>query len=329
MFSPESILALKTFWIGLAAAALFSYPIYAWLKSNVKQKIDPYAPEGHQLKKGTPTMGGLMILAGALVPMVLTAMRAKDARPTWMFIFLLVTFGAIGFVDDYVIPRMIEGKRGLGWKQKFGLEILCGGIASYMAFSAFDWRFALFLFLILFYSNAYNFADGLDGLSGSLWLGLSVGVIGLATYGRGDVVAPILAIAGAVVVFLFYNAPPAKIFMGDVGSLPLGAILGAVVGMLFMPGAFNYNVKNAIGFLPLAIFSFVMIAELVPVPMQVAYYKLTKGKRIFPATPIHHAFEKKGWPESRVVWAFALFQLLISLAAIAIACGDPWDRILF
>lgn len=328
MFSPDFIAKMPIFWVGLIAAALFSYPIYAWLKSNVKQKIDPYAPEGHQLKKGTPTMGGLMILAGALVPMLWYGTRAPDARPAWMFIFLLVTFGAIGFVDDFVIPRMIAGKRGLGWKQKFGLEILCGGIAAYMAFPAFDFRFGLFLFLILFYSNAYNFADGLDGLSGSLWLGLTVGIVGLATYGRADVVPPMLAIAGAVVVFLFYNAPPAKIFMGDAGSLPLGAVLGAVVGMLFMPGAFNSAEKHAIGFLPLAIFSFVMIAELVPVPMQVAYYKLTKGKRIFPATPIHHAFEKKGWPESRVVWAFALFQLLISLAAIALACGDPMDRIL-
>lgn len=328
MFSPKFIVDLRMFWYGLLAAALFSYPIYAWLKSNVKQKIDPFAPEGHQLKKGTPTMGGLMILAGALVPMLWIASRAPDARPSWMFILLLVTFGVIGFVDDFVIPRMIEGKRGLGWKQKFGLEILCGGIASYMAFPTFDFRFALFLFLILFFSNAYNFADGLDGLSGSLWLGLTVGIVGLATYGRGDVLPPMLAIAGAVVVFLFYNAPPAKIFMGDAGSLPLGAVLGAVVGMLFMPGAFSYNEKHAIGFLPLAVFSFVMIAELVPVPMQVAYYKLTKGKRIFPATPIHHAFEKKGWPESRVVWAFALFQLLISLLAIVLACGDPVERIL-
>lgn len=329
MFSPDFINAMKTFWIGLAAAALFSYPIYAWLKSNVKQKIDPFAPEGHQLKKGTPTMGGLMILAGALVPMLLTAMRAKDARPSWMFLLLLVTFGVIGFVDDFVIPRMLSGKRGLGWKQKFGLEILCGGIAAYMAFPAFNLQFALFLFLILFFSNAYNFADGLDGLSGSLWLGLTVGVVGLASYSRPDVALPMLAIAGAVVIFLFYNAPPAKIFMGDVGSLPLGAVLGAVVGLLYMPGAFDFKQISPIGFLPLAVFSFVMIAELVPVPMQVAYYKLTKGKRIFPATPIHHAFEKKGWPESRVVWAFALFQLLISLAAIWIACGDPLDRALF
>jgi phospho-N-acetylmuramoyl-pentapeptide-transferase len=315
---------ITIFWQSVLGAAVFSWPIFSWLRSNVKQKIDPYAPEGHQLKKGTPTMGGLIVIAGALCGLIAERLRSapidfKKLGSQDIFLFLIISFGLIGFVDDFVIPRMIAGKRGLGWKQKFLMEIVFGGVAASIAFPIFSFAWCVFLFLILFYSNAYNFADGLDGLSGSLWLALTVGVVGLATVGNPNAAAPMIAIAGGIVVFLFYNAPPAKIFMGDVGSLPLGATLGAGVGMLFLNPTFeSTGSAPAIPFLPLAILSFVMIAELVPVPLQVAYFKLTKGKRIFPATPIHHSFEKKGWPESRVVWAFALFQLLLSVAAISI-----------
>jgi len=311
------------FWISLLASAALSWPIFSWLRSNVKQTIDPHAPEGHQLKKGTPTMGGLMILAGAIVGIISDMQTRGEGAwtgPHGMFLLLLVSFGLIGFVDDFVIPRIMKGKRGLGWKQKFILEIALGGLAAYMAIPEFSIEWGLFLFLILFFSNAYNFADGLDGLAGSIWLGLAVGLIGLSAIGNPMSIGPVLAITGGVIVFLFYNAPPAKIFMGDVGSLPLGACLGAAVGILFLNPPFQQPVvASTIGFLPLFIFSFMMIAELVPVPMQVAYYKLTKGKRIFPATPIHHGFEKKGWPESRVVWCFALTQLLLSAAAITLA----------
>lgn len=316
---------IPIFWQSVLGAAIFAWPIFSWLRRNVKQTIDPYAPAGHQLKKGTPTMGGLIVLAGALTGLIAEMLRSGPLTemikgPQGMFIFLLVTYGLIGFVDDFVIPRVIPGKRGLGWKQKFIMEIVLGGVAAWIAFPSFSLEWGLFLFLILFFSNAYNFADGLDGLSGSLWLGLAAGVVGLAALGNPHAGPPMIAIAGGIIVFLFFNAPPAKIFMGDAGSLPLGAVLGAAVGILFMNPSFGDTaIHPAIGFLPLTILSIVMLAELVPVPLQVAYYKLTKGKRIFPKTPIHHSFEEKGWPESRVVWSFALFQLLLSLGAIALA----------
>ncbi|MEQ1823557.1 MAG: hypothetical protein ABL949_13685 [Fimbriimonadaceae bacterium] len=321
---------LQVFWQAVAGAALCSWPIYSWLRNNVKQKIDPHAPPGHQAKQGTPTMGGLIILAGAVIALVLNRFReapfslgtslhggskAESAHTLDVFLLLLIGFGMIGFVDDFVVPRMMAGKRGLGWKQKLALEILVSGIASSMIFPSFGLNWFSTIFLILFFSNAYNFADGLDGLSGSIWIGLTLGIVGLTTFVDLNLALPMVAIAGATLVFLGFNAPPAKIFMGDVGSLPLGAVLGAIISVLSMKSDVQ------VGWLPILILSLLMIAELVPVPMQVAYFKLTKGKRLFPSTPIHHGFEKKGWPESRVVWTFALLQLLCSVAAYSIALG--------
>lgn len=324
-------------WQSFAGAAICSWPIYSWLKKNVKQKIDPHAPAGHQAKQGTPTMGGLIILAGALIallahrwreaPLSLATSlhggsRAESLQPLDVFLFLIVSFGIIGFIDDFIVPRMKAGKRGLGWKQKLAMEIVFSGVAASMLFPAFEFAWFSCVFLILFCSNAYNFADGLDGLSGSIWLGMTLGVVGLASLAEPILATPMIAVSGATLVFLAYNAPPAKIFMGDVGSLPLGAMLGACLSMLAMKTPSHpLTGSPPIGWLPIVLVSLLMIAELVPVPMQVAYFKLTKGRRMFPSTPIHHAFEKKGWPESRVVWMFALFQLLCSLAAYTVAVG--------
>jgi phospho-N-acetylmuramoyl-pentapeptide-transferase len=138
--------------------------------------------------------------------------------------------------------------------------------------------------------------------------------------------------AGAFIPFLFWNAPPAKVFMGDVGSLPIGAFFGACAAKLVLAHSYfqTYDPGFVGGYsygsllVPVLIVSVVMIIELVPVPMQVGYYKLTK-KRIFPMTPIHHSFEVKGWPETRVAWSFILFQLLLVVLALAyLSAGGPW-----
>ena len=184
-------------------------------------------------------------------------------------------------------------------------------------------------FTILFFANAYNFSDGLDGLSGTLLLGLLLGMLGLCWNGHqfeASFATPLIFIAfGAVIPFLFWNAPKAKVFMGDVGSLPIGALLGGF-WFLGFPGP---NELKRIGpepallpygstfYLALGVWSLMMVAELVPVPLQIASVKLRK-KKIFPYTPIHHAFEKAGWPETRVVFVFALLQLIFSMAAITI-----------
>lgn len=329
---------LKVFWVSFAASAIVAWPIYRWLKSTVKQKIDPYAPETHQAKQGTPTMGGLIIVMGALAGLAASVqlvfgglekggpLQALLANQLPGIAILLIGFALIGFVDDYVIPKLIPGKRGLGWRQKLVLEVAVAIVAMYLVYAPLKEGTPIVVgaFLVLFFSNAFNFADGLDGLSGSLWIGLSLGLLLLASavVSSTGVQISVLAILGGTVAFLFLNAPPAKVFMGDVGSLPLGAILGLCVTALLWPypPIQSQQIEFESGLvLPLAIWSFLMIAELVPVPMQVAYFKLTKGKRLFPATPIHHGFEKKGWPESRVTWTFALFQLLLSLAAVTVA----------
>ena len=307
------------FWWSFLAAALLAWPIYRLLLlTKSRQKIDPHAPETHQRKQGTPTMGGLIIVVGAAVAMALTL---RDARPSvggftsgaWI---LLLGFAAIGFIDDFVVPRIWKGKRGLGWKQKIILEFGLAGLASHLVMPAPYLAFWMTLFLILFFSNAYNFADGLDGLSGTVWLALAYGLMSFSN-GAAPTQEIVMAISGATVVFLFLNAPPAKVFMGDVGSLPIGALLGWCIAANLWSGSWNPAEIDLTLAPALLVLSFVMIAELVPVPMQVAYFKLTKGKRLFPMTPIHHAFEKFGWPETRVVFAFALTQLLLSLAAIS------------
>lgn len=307
------------FWWSFFAAAVVAWPIYRLLLlTKSRQKIDPHAPETHQRKQGTPTMGGLIIVVGTAVAMALTL---RDSSMTvsgftagaWI---LLVGFAAIGFVDDFVVPRVWKGKRGLGWKQKIILEFGLAGLASHLVMPAPHLAFWLTFFLILFFSNAYNFADGLDGLSGTIWLGLAVGLT-MISNGEAPHGTIALAITGGTVVFLFLNAPPAKVFMGDVGSLPIGALLGWCVASNLWSGTWNPGELDLTLAPALLVMSLLMVAELVPVPMQVAYFKLTKGKRLFPMTPIHHAFEKKGWPETRVVFAFALTQFLLSLAAIS------------
>jgi len=323
---------LKVFWISFAASAIVAWPIYRWLKGTVKQKIDPYAPETHQAKQGTPTMGGLIILVGAVVGYCSIPNFAPRepgsvkgdlslAFHGLALIILLVGLGLIGFADDFIVPRVFAGKRGLGWKQKLIPEILAATLASYATYGE-RWGAIVFAaFCVLFYSNAFNFADGLDGLAGSIWAGLTLGlVLLLAAPNYFAISAVIIAILGGAVVFLWLNAPPAKVFMGDVASLPLGAVLGYAVSQLLLPAGWKGGplAMQTPMIVPILILSLLMIAELVPVPMQVAYYKLTKGKRLFPATPIHHGFEKKGWPESRVTWTFALFQLLLSLAAVTV-----------
>lgn len=307
------------FWWSFLAAAVVAGPIYKLLLlTKSRQKIDPHAPETHQRKQGTPTMGGLIIVVGALVAL---ALMLRDSprfvsgftAGTWI---LLLGFAAIGFVDDFVVPRVWKGKRGLGWKQKILLEFGIAGLASHLVMPAPYLAFWVTFFLILFFSNAYNFADGLDGLAGTVWLALALGLAYVWNAAAPtDVV--VLAISGATVVFLFLNAPPAKVFMGDVGSLPIGALLGWCIAANLWSGSWNPAEIDLTLAPALLVLSIIMIAELVPVPMQVAYFKLTKGKRLFPMTPIHHAFEKVGWPETRVVFAFALTQLLLSLAAIS------------
>jgi phospho-N-acetylmuramoyl-pentapeptide-transferase len=246
-------------------------------------------------------------------------------------------------------------KRGLGWKQKILMQVFFALIAGLML-TGWTWNLSvgLSVFLILFYSNAYNISDGLDGLSGTLLLGLAAGFAALSWH--SVVFSPVALLAvplfAAAIPFLFLNAPPAKVFMGDVGSLPIGAILGLIASVLILPptawphgpiqgvtgdrysvetGTFGGTVNWPM-VLPIAILSIMMLVELVPVPLQVLGTKIAK-RRYKPApgeqtapdlrpfkfkTPVHHAFEDAGWPETRVTACFALTQLVLSLAALSL-----------
>lgn len=308
------------FAVALVSGAALAWPILkALVALKARQTIYSLAPETHQKKQGTPTMGGLIILAGLLAALLIVDQM-------WFVAAWLLGFALLGFADDYIVPRLAKEKRGLGWKQKFAGQVILAGLAPLVfGIPVTVATEALFIFVVLFYCNAYNFADGLDGLAGSLGLILCLGFYllsdGRSGLSMGDIV---VALAGAYIPFLFLNAPPAKVFMGDVGSLPLGALFGAAAcRILVVPWTGMTPYSSAVilewhpeMILPVIILSLVMVAELVPVPLQVGFYKLTK-KRIFPMTPIHHAFEVKGWPESRVVWSFFLAQFILMVLAVA------------
>ncbi len=276
------------------------------IRLKSQQTISAHVQE-HAHKQGTPTMGGLIIIAGFLVS-ALVVQGQKAIVP----ILLVALFAIIGFVDDFVVPRMAKGKRGLGWKQKLGMQIL--GTILIARIGTDNWTIiGLVLFFVLFFSNAYNFADGMDALAGTLAILI---VIPLAIFSdlsglRSFTPSLMAALAGAMIPFLFYNAPPARVFMGDVGSLPIGALIGYT--FVEIPVR-SIHLHWGLYVLPLFVLALVLIAELVPVPIQIASVKL-RGKRVFPKTPIHHAFQDAGWPETRVVWMFLLTQTVCSALA--------------
>lgn len=288
-----------SFWIAFVVAALAARPIWlALIKWKSRQTVSQHAPEGHAVKQGTPTMGGLILLAG-LIPAL--AIAGGDLK--WPGLALVIGFAIVGFVDDFVVPRMFPGKRGLGWKQKILMQVVVAGIGAVLAGGS-PLEMGFLVFWVLFFSNAYNFSDGLDALAGGILLAMALGLVMF-----GGPLAPFgLALAGAAIPFLFVNAPPAKVFMGDVGSLPIGALLGLC--------AVKISARYGVG--PSAVWGLVMAAELLPVPMQILAVKTIK-RRIFPYTPIHHAFEKAGWKETRVTAAFVLTQLLCTVAALTLA----------
>lgn len=254
-------------------------------------------------------MGGLIILVGIAA--------AVFAWPTGMQTpaLLAIGFSVIGFVDDYLWPRLKPGSRGLAWKPKLVLQLAAAWVPLLLADGRFMAMSIAMAVLIVAYANAFNFADGLDGLAGGIAaiLGSAFALIGLHA-GHADMVVVSASIAGGSIAFLFWNAPPAKVFMGDVGSLPIGALFGWLAIRSVDPG-----LRGGTDFLPVLILSLVLVAELVPVPLQILAVKLWK-RRIFPATPIHHGFEVKGWPESRIVWTFLLVQAIAAAIGVTLAC---------
>ncbi len=304
---------------------------------QIGQAVREDGPRSHLSKSGTPTMGGALILLAIFV----SALLWSDLGNRYVWVVLLVTlaFGAIGWVDDYrkVVAR---NSRGLPARWKYLWQSLAGLAAAIFLYVTADvpaatelivpffksvnwamgWGFVLLTyFVIVGTSNAVNLTDGLDGLAimPAVLVGGALGafayLVGHAEFSRylhipfipgaGELVVFCAALGGAGLGFLWFNAYPAQIFMGDVGALALGAALGVIAVI----------VRHEI---VLFIMGGIFVLETVSVMLQVASYKLT-GKRIFRMAPIHHHFELKGWPEPRVIVRFWIITVILVLFGLA------------
>lgn len=279
------------------------------------QSIREEGPQSHLKKSGTPTMGGMIFLAGFLCALALTLNFSRET-----LIMVLGTFGMglVGFLDDYLIIKRRKNE-GLRPKQKlagqFLVAVLLTGIVSYyygtsikIPFIKESWDMGLIYYpfmvvFILAIANGVNLTDGLDGLAGTVTFfnvifftaaATLLNMVGLASAG--------MALAGGLIAFLFYNRYPAKVFMGDLGSLALG---GAIAAMSMMTGTVLY----------VLIVGIIYVVETLSVTIQVAVYKKTK-KRVFKMAPLHHHFELSGWKEQQIVSRFAFITILMAAVSL-------------
>jgi phospho-N-acetylmuramoyl-pentapeptide-transferase len=314
--------------------------IIRWLKSKQGegQPIREDGPESHLLtKKGTPTMGGVMILLSVVTPTILWADITNHY--IWIVLFVTVGYGLVGFGDDY-LKLTKRNSKGLPGKLKLALQFAIGFVAAlwihwvapesmsnHLAVPFFKdvlinlgpFYFVFVMLVMVGASNAVNLTDGLDGLA-IVPIMITAGCFALITYlvgnlkfadylqlhhvpGAGELAVFCAALVGASLGFLWFNAPPAQVFMGDTGSLAFGGSLGVV----------SVITKHE---LVLAIIGGLFVAEAVSVILQVASFKLT-GKRIFRMAPLHHHFEKLGWKEPTIVIRFWIVASILALVGLS------------
>jgi phospho-N-acetylmuramoyl-pentapeptide-transferase len=305
---------------------------------QIGQVIRQDGPQTHRAKSGTPTMGGLLILTAALVP---TLLWAKWTNPfVWIAVLTTVAFGAIGLVDDY-LKIVHRSHHGLRPRYKMGLQILAGAVVGLvllalqrenlyntrLVFPFFKelipelgWAYLPFaVFVLVAESNAVNLTDGLDGLAISVFAVAAAAYTALAYVVGNRVLAEYLllvhfspvseltifcgSLVGASLGFLWYNSYPAEIFMGDVGSLALGAALGTVAILIKQE-------------LLLVIVGGVFVLEALSVVLQVGYFKATGGQRLFRMAPLHHHFELVGWSEPKVISRFVIAAIVFALFSL-------------
>ncbi|HTA98860.1 MAG TPA: phospho-N-acetylmuramoyl-pentapeptide-transferase [Bradyrhizobium sp.] len=328
----------------IATGALFVFLFGPWIIDHLRlrqgkgQPIRTDGPQSHLLtKKGTPTMGGLMILSGLVVG---TLLWANPANPyVWIVLAVTLGFGFVGFYDDYLKVTQ-QSHSGFAGKIRLAIEAAIAIAACYALVRLgreqlssalvipffkevvlnFGWFFVLFgAFVIVGAGNAVNLTDGLDGLAivpvmiAAASFGLIAYLVGNAVFsdylqinyvaGTGELLVLCGAMFGAGLGFLWFNAPPASIFMGDTGSLALGGMLGAIA----------VAVKHEI---VLAVIGGLFVLEAVSVIVQVVSFKLT-GKRVFRMAPLHHHFEQKGWTEPQIVIRFWIISVMLALAGLS------------
>lgn len=291
-------------------------PALRRLKFGQTERED--GPQSHLKKNGTPTMGGLIFLAAIIVTSLLFV---KDFPGIIPILFVTVGFGVIGFLDDY-IKIVLRRSDGLMPKQKMFGQLIVTGIFVFYCFKntggemttiipflpdqtlKLGWVGIPVAFLaILGTVNGVNFTDGVDGLCSSVTLLIAV-FFAVVAWGTGSGLEPITcAVVGALMGFLLFNVYPAKIFMGDTGSLALGGFVVSTAYMMDMP-------------IFILLVGLIYWAELLSVMIQVTYFKKTGGKRLFRMTPIHHHFELGGWSETRVVAVFSIVTALMCLISL-------------
>ena len=299
----------------------FLIPLLRAMKAG--QSIKEIGPNWHKGKQGTPTMGGIMFIIAILAAVLIFGWK-DFAAGNWAGLFVVVfatLYGVIGFVDDYAKIKKKENT-GLtaGWKFLLQLALAIAFLAVLRFFGQLSpnlyipfinvyltlpwWLYLIFAaFVIVGCVNAVNLTDGLDGLAGSVTLAVAIFFAVLsACWDKGPVGIAAGAVAGGVLGFLVYNFYPAKVFMGDTGSLFLG---GAVCGLAFALDA-------PLVLIPVGI---IYIAETVSDILQVGYFKLTHGKRIFRMAPLHHHLELGGWSEVRIVLTFTAVTVAFCLLA--------------
>jgi phospho-N-acetylmuramoyl-pentapeptide-transferase len=317
--------------IGLLLGPSLIY--YLKVRQRRGQPIRADGPQSHFAKRGTPTMGGLLILVAVTASVVMWMNVASIY--VWATLLVIAGFGLIGFFDDYAKVKKAH-HAGLSGKTRLALEFVIAGVATWMmvSYSGTDlfipfvqepvanlgWLYIPFgAFVIVAFGNAVNLTDGLDGLAtmpviiASLAFLLIAYMVGNAVYseylgipfvrGVGDLTVVLMAMVGAGLAFLWFNAPPAAVFMGDTGSLALGGALGAVA------------VATHHEFV-LVIVGGLFVIEALSVVIQVLVYKRT-GKRVFLMAPIHHHFEHKGWSEATIVIRFWIISFILALAGLS------------
>jgi phospho-N-acetylmuramoyl-pentapeptide-transferase len=304
--------------ISFAISALLGPVVIPFLRKLKVGQTERKELESHQKKMGTPTMGGVMILASIIITSLI---YIKDYPKIVPILFLTVAFGIIGFLDDYlkVVLKRTDGL--LAWQ-----KMLCQ-IGVTALFAVYMWKYSgvsltllipfsggkywdigwmaipLMFIAVIGIVNGTNFTDGLDGLASSVTIMVAT-FFSVVAIGMNSGVEPITcAVVGALTGFLLFNVYPASVFMGDTGSLALGGFVAGTAYMLQMP-------------IFILIVGLIYLVEVLSVMIQVTYFKKTGGKRIFRMAPIHHHFELGGWSETRVVAVFSITTAILCLIAL-------------
>ena len=319
----KSVLAMMIGFILSLIVAVISIPILRKFKAS--QRLSVYLENTHRSKVGTPTMGGIIFIVPTILSLILLYFMDKITinYSLLIVVFTFVSYAIIGIIDDMLII-IKNNNAGLSKSAKFLLQLIVAIVFFYLFMASgnepllwihflnikwsMGWFYGLFiLFVIVDSSNAVNLTDGLDGLAGGL-SAIAFATYGIITWATGwlvgyeEVALFCFILFGSILGFLVFNVKPAKVFMGDTGSLSLGATLGSIAIITRHE-------------LLLVVIGIVFVIETITAILQIIYYKLTK-KRLFPMTPIHHTFEKLGWEERDIVKLFWIVGLIGSMVAI-------------